>query len=326
MNWGSLAVDWSLHDPLFLWLLLLVPLAILLRRTPRPVARAFAPFDFARQLQRSRRQGLRFLPWLLQAFAFALLIVAMARPQQSVQMPVEEQGIDLLLCLDLSSSMAATDLDPSSPTRTRLEVARGAAESFLDTRSQDRIGLVTFARDARLVCPPTLDHRSLRTLLTDLDQVEAGSPEDATGIGVALARSAVFLRDAATSSKVVILLSDGEETVATDPGSAAIHPQDAAALCLAWGIRVYTISAGPAAAATRAGLQKLATTTGGQAFAAVDAAALVQVYAAIDQLERTRFQRLPWVQAERFIPFLLAALVSLVLAVALRRMFWEVQV
>lgn len=325
MNWEDLTAAWSLHDPALLWLLLLLPLAIVLRWTRRPATRAFAPFAFVAKLPRSNRQRLRFLPWLLQALAFLLLVLAMARPQQSRQMPFEEEGIDLLLCLDLSSSMAATDLDPQRPSLTRLDAARDAAATFLKGRPQDRCGLVSFARDAQLVCPPTLDHRSLQTLLADLQQVPAGSAEDATGIGIALARSAVFLRDADAVSKVVILLSDGEETVAAEPTSAAIKPQDAAALCRAWGIRVYTISAGPDASASRASLQSLANTTGGQAFVAADAAALHQVYQAIDQLERTRFQRLPWVQVERFLPVLLCGILLWGAAAGMRRAFWEVQ-
>lgn len=327
MSWLGFDSTWSFADPPFLWLALLVPITVFMRLLWRPAAKDFAQFAFVPFLPRSQRQHARGLPLLLQCLAFLLLVGAMARPQQQQRLPIEEEGIDLLLCLDLSSSMSATDLDDLSAAAeiTRLDFARNAATQFIDSRPSDRIGLVSFARDAQLICPPTLDHRSLLSLLNDLELVPEGREDDATGIGTALARAAVHLRDIPSNSKVVVLLTDGEETVATDPSSAAIKPLEAAALCRDWNVRVHAIAAGPDAEKTRRTLQGVAAATGGGAFAAQDAAALGQVYAAIDQLERTRFQRLPWRQVDRFLPLLLVGLFLWFAAAWMNRRFWEVQ-
>ena len=324
----------SLHDPHLLWLAGLLPLALGWRLLRRPQAKAFAPYAFVPQLPFSTRQRTRFLPLALQCCAFLLLVIAIARPQQQERAPITEQGIDLLLCMDLSSSMSATDLgaeesDPSdgtqAPVSTRLDFARRAASTFIKARPHDRIGLIAFARDARLVSPPTLDHRSLQGLLQDLEITPAGRKDDATGIGTALARAAVYLKDATSNSKVVILLTDGEETVAAETSSSAIKPMDAASLCRDWGVRVHAIATGPDAPAARASLQSVVAATRGQAFLAPDAVALQQVYAAIDELERTRFERLPWQQVDRFQPILLLAVALWLLGAWMRRRWWEVQ-
>lgn len=332
MSWLGFDASWSFGDPLLLWTAVLIPIALLARVIWRPKAKDFALFQFVPHLPHSHRQHTRILPLLLQCLAALLMVLAFARPQQQQRLPVEREGIDLLLCLDLSSSMAATDLADndsqataqSSPSNTRLDFARRAASAFINKRADDRLGLVAFARDARLVCPPTLDHRSLLTLLADLEQVPEGREDDATGIGTALARAAVQLRDLPSTSKVIVLLTDGEETVAT-AGSAAIKPKEAAALCREWGVRVHAIAAGPDAEATRATLQAATSVTGGRAFAARDATALEQVYAAIDQLERTRFQQLPWRQVDCHEPFLIAGLILWFLASWLNRMIWRVR-
>jgi Ca-activated chloride channel family protein len=321
----NLPLDWSLQDPQLLWLGLLLPLALAWRLWRRPPAKAFAAYRFVPHLGRSARQRSRALPLLLELAALSLMVLAIARPQERMRLPVEEQAIDLLLSVDLSSSMAATDLDPARPDLSRLGVAREAASRFIARRPGDRLGLLSFARDAELRCPPTFDHRSLLGLLDDLEQVPAGREDDATGIGVALARAAVHLRDAPSASRVVVLLTDGEETVAAEAGSAGIRPMQAATLCRDWGIRVHVIAAGPEASAAQASLRAWAGVTGGLAFAARDAAALEQVYEAIDTLERTRFERLPWRQVDRFLPFLVAAALLWILAAALRRGLWEVR-
>lgn len=324
LNWLGFDASWSFRDPMLLWVTLLLPLALLARIIWRPKAKGFALFQFVPFLPHSHRQHTRILPLLAQVVAVLLMAIALARPQQQQRLPVEREGIDLLLCLDLSSSMAATDLGDTNQATTRLDFARQAASAFIAVRAADRLGLVAFARDARLVCPPTLDHRSLLTLLSDLEQVPEGREDDATGIGTALARAAVQLRDLPSTSKVIVLLTDGEETVATG-GSAAIKPQEAAALCREWGVRVHAIAAGPDAEATRATLQAVTSVTGGRAFAARDATALEQVYAAIDQLERTRFQRLPWRQVDRFLPFLIAGLLLWFAAAWLNKTVWGVR-
>ncbi|MGB0686311.1 MAG: VWA domain-containing protein, partial [Planctomycetota bacterium] len=154
--------------------------------------------------------------------------------------------------------------------------------------------------------------------------LEIGMIEDGTAVGMGLATAVKRLQASPAESKVVVLLTDGEETVAAEAGSAGIRPMQAATLCRDWGIRVHVIAAGPEASAAQASLRAWASVTGGLAFAARDAAALEQVYEAIDTLERTRFERLPWRQVDRFLPFLVAAALLWILAAALRRGLWEV--
>ena len=152
------------------------------------------------------------LPWLLQIAGMLLLAWAMARPAERVPLPRESKGIDIVLCLDVSSSMKANDL---AADRTRLDVAKGAAAGFVAGRREDRIGLVSFARFPDLRCPPTRDHDALGEFLRDLAMVEGDGPEDATGIGAAVARAAQVLQSGAAQAKVIILLTDGEENIAT---------------------------------------------------------------------------------------------------------------
>lgn len=325
MSLVGLGEDWMLQDPQLLWLLGLILVGLALRLILRPRARDFAPFPFVPHLPRSARQRSRALPLLLQALAVGFLILAMARPQQKQLQPVVEEGIVMLLSVDLSSSMAATDLDPQQEGRNRLSFAQEAAANFVEARPSDRIGLVSFARNAQLVCPPTRDRRSLQLLLQDLELYPEGHEQDATGIGTALARCVTFLEGSEAPSKVVLLLSDGEETVATSPDVAAIHPRQAAAFCRESGVRVYTIATGPDAESTRRTLRDVAASTGGFAFAASDARALGDVYAAIDQLERARFEELPWRWQDRFQPFLMIGLLLFGFSGLLQRGPWEVQ-
>lgn len=300
-----------LRDPELLLLAAFVPLALWAAWRRRPAAVLFAPAAFAAGLPRSRRQRLRFLPRALQVLGVLGLVLALARPIQRVRQPLEAEGIDVMLCLDLSSSMAATDL---AAERSRLDVARAAAAAFVAGRPQDRIGLIGFARYADVVCPPTLDHRALRRILDGLERVAAEGPEDATAIGVAVARAASILRASSSPARVIVLLTDGEENVASAVTAGGIAPAQAAALCREWQVRVYGIAAGRGGPeADPSDMIRLAEDSGGAWFTARDAAALDAIYAAIDELERTRFRELRFRETERFLPILGAALLLLVL-------------
>lgn len=322
MNLPWLGEQWHWQNPELLWLGLVVPIGLLVRVLRRPTAKPFAPYPFVPHLPHSLRQRSRFFPLLLQGLGLLLLVAALARPQQRQRVLQEKEGIEVLLCLDQSSSMAATDLDPQQEL-TRLEIAKQAAKLFVEGRDQDRLGLFGFARDARLLCPLTLDHPSLLELLAELETVPVGREDDATGIGTALASAGVSLRDREATSRLIILLTDGEETVATSSRGLAIRPQEAATLCRDWGVRIHTISTGPDALAGRASLQGVARIAGGQAFAAQDAQALAEVYRAIDELERTRFTRLPWQDVDRYRLFLLTGLGFWVLGMWSRKLWWE---
>lgn len=265
------------------------------------------------------RTRLAPLPRVLQAAGVVLLLVALARPVRRSPLPPTTEGIDLLLCLDVSSSMTATDLDPE---RSRLALAKAAADRFIEGRPHDRIGLVCFARYPDVRCPPTLDHRALREFLAAVRLVPADSPEDATGIGTAVARSAQALRDGAARSKVVILLTDGEENVATAATPDEIAPLHAGQLCAELGVRVYAVAVG-LGSRSRAGtwveidtrqVRRLAERTGGRYFEARDAEAVAGVYAAIHDLEKSTLAEPRYRNEDRFLAFLVAGVALLLLS------------
>jgi len=305
----------ELLDPGFLLLLPLPLLALWLRRRVARRAVRFAPAALG-ALPRSWRVRLRWLPALAWALGLCGVVVALARPAERVLLASATEGIDMLLCVDTSSSMTAADLGRAG---TRLDLAREAATSFVRARPHDRIGVLSFARFPDLRCPPTLDHEALVRLLAEVATVTGEGPEDFTGIGAAVARAAQILEGASAQSPVVILLTDGEENVATRGTSGEIAPVHAAQLCRTLGVRVYAIAVGgesvrgPRAPPDLASLQKIAATTGGALFKAGDAAALAAAYARIDDLERSGFQEVRHGLAERQLPLLLLSVLLLLL-------------
>ncbi|MHC4732803.1 MAG: VWA domain-containing protein [Planctomycetota bacterium] len=194
----------TLQDPWWLLLALLVPLALWLRWRRGGPTVLFAPGAFLARLPGAWRVRLLPLPWLLLVAGLSLTVVALARPVRRVPVPHKSEGIDIMLCLDTSSSMTANDMDPQ---RTRLDVAKDAAARFIAGRPNDRIGLICFARFPDLRCPPTPDHGALRELLAAVTPVASDGPEDATGIGTAVARAAQVLSGGPAKSRVVILLT-----------------------------------------------------------------------------------------------------------------------
>ncbi|MGQ0615131.1 MAG: VWA domain-containing protein [Planctomycetaceae bacterium] len=295
------------------WLLALALLLLLRRRRPAP-ALLFGPGALALDLPRSLRARLLPAPRALHAAGLALLALALARPVERVPLPHLSQGIDILLCLDTSSSMTATDLDPR---RTRLEVAKEAAARFIQGRPTDRIGILSFARFPDLLCPPTPDHAALLRLLQGVEQVAGDGPEDATGLGTAAARAAQVLAGGGAKARVVILFTDGAENVATPGKPGEIAPLHAAQLCMELGVRVYAIAALPVAgegggegADTRP-LRRLAERTSGRFYTARDAGAVGAVYAEIDALERVEFEEARFRIEERFQAFLIVGLALL---------------
>jgi Ca-activated chloride channel family protein len=305
----------TLVAPGLVLLLLLVPGALLWRgRRGSPVV-LFAPG--AAGLPRSWRARLAFVPRLLQVGGLVLVAVALARPARQVAVPQANEGIDIVLCIDTSSSMKANDLDAN---RTRLDVAKSAAATFVTGRPDDRIGLVSFARYPDLLCPPTRDHAALLEFLAALQQVEGDGPEDATGIGTAVARAAQVLGERSTRGKVVILLTDGEENVATADKPKEIAPLHAGQLCARLGVRVYAIAAGPGPRDTQ--MQALTARTGGRFYEARDADAVAQVYAGIGALEKAAVAEPRLETHEGFVPFLACALALLLCGRFLETTVW----
>ncbi len=315
--------------PGYLWLLLLLPLAFWWRRTRGAPAVLFAPAPFLAGAPRSWRLRLAALPAALTLLGLVLLPVALARPAERVLIAERHGGLDLVLCLDVSSSMTARDLDPRL---TRLEVSQRAARLFLAGRPHDRIGLVAFARYPDLICPPTLDHESLTRLLDGLQPVAADGQEDATGIGAAVGRAAQVLDADPARSRVVIVLTDGEENVATPGNPEELAPADAARIARALGVRIYAIAAGlgrllangQAEALDTRPLEALAHGSGGEFFRAQDAAAVGEVYARIGALETQELEEPRHRLEDRFVPLLAAGLALLLLGRVLAATVWAV--
>jgi Ca-activated chloride channel family protein len=313
-----------LQDPGLLVLLVLIPWALLLRlRRGEPTLLDAAVSDpAAAALRGAAPAWWSRLPLLAQALGVALLIVALARPVIRVHVPEAASGIDILLALDLSSSMEAQDLDPA---RSRLDIAKAAADAFVAGRPRDRIGLMGFARYPDVRVPLTHDHRALRESLAAVELVAREGPEDLTGIGAATARAAQILHGAVSPSRVLVLLTDGEENVATRATPEEIAPAEAAALARELGVRVHVIAAGapvtqdgtatPAASA----LAHLAEQTGGTFHRAEEAGALSRIYARIDELETAPAPE-PHVRLlDRFAPFLGAGAVLVLLGLLAAR-------
>jgi len=310
-------------NPQMFWLLLVLPLMIYVhfwRENQRLSDFRYPTVAHVRGIGRTWRIRLRHLPFFLRLIAVALLIVVLARPQQfdkEVKRSVE--GIDIILCLDTSTSMAAEDLKPN-----RIEAAKIVAVEFVQGRLSDRIGIVPFAAQSFTQCPLTTDYSVVASLLEDLHM---GMVEDGTAIGMALATALNRLRESEAKSKVVILLTDGQNN------RGEIDPLTAAQAAQALGIRVYTVGVGtrgeaPYPVETVFGkryqnvpvnidedmLQEIARLSGGKYFRATNNRALREIYSEIDRLERTRISVEEYRRvAELFWPWLLAAILFLIL-------------
>lgn len=308
-------------SPWVLLLLLALPVWWYLRRRRRPDAVTFSRTDVLARGPRSGSFIARAL-FVLRNLMLAGLIVALARPRTGARAEnVSTQGINIVLAIDLSSSMLSEDFQPQN----RLEVAKEKVKQFILERRSDRIGLVAFAGEALTQVPLTVDYP---VVLAAVDNLQAGQLQDGTAIGTAIATSANRLRTAPGHSKVMILLTDGENN------RGSIDPRTAAEAAAAVGVKIYTIGAGTQGVAPvpvargltglryeyrpvnidEALLRDVARATGGRYFRAVDAAALQRIYDQIDQFEREPVQSRTYVRyTERFRWPLTIALGALVL-------------
>ena len=227
----------TLLDP---WFLLVAPLAVLAVwwRWWRPrAALATASLALFAGLRPTVRQRLVWLPQAGRLLAVLCLAVAMARPVQREVVPMQEEGVDIVLLVDTSSSMTIDDMSQTESVR-RIDAARARAEEFAKKRTHDRVGLITFARYAELRCPPTLDEDALAAFLRSVDTVPTNSEYDGTAIGTAVGKAVQVLAKSKAKSKLAVLLTDGENTVVD------ILPADGAKLAKDAGVRVHTIGLG----------------------------------------------------------------------------------
>ena len=324
---------YELAAPAMLLLALLVPLAFLLRRRGRSAAILFAPGPLLEEGLSTYRRARRgfVLPFFLQIVGLLLVVVALARPVEKTELPRLREGIDIVLVLDRSSSMNADDL---APGRRRIEIVRQAAIDFVGSRPEDRIGLVAFARYPDLRSPLTLDHEALVRFIELVEPVTPDGEEDATGIGTATALAArVLERSRETGrSNVIVLLTDGEENVASARTPNEIAPLHAAQLCADLGVRVHVIVAGTGRFEPDGSLvpvdvsqvRRLAQRSGGRFFEASDAAGLRDVYAEIDRLETGALEEPRFRLEDRFLAFLVAGLLAILFGWAASALWMEV--
>jgi Ca-activated chloride channel family protein len=257
------------------------------------------------------------LPQAGRIAAAVALTVALARPVQREVAPVREQGIDIVLTVDTSSSMRIPDMR-ADERYTRMDAARERAQQFAAARVRDRVGLVAFARYGELRCPPTLDERALAAFLAALETVPEGTELDGTAIGTAVAKAVQVLQKSDAKSRVVVLLTDGENTVED------ILPADGAKLAKDAGVRVHTIGLGngmPTPFGFQApdfrDLKEIAQVTGGEFFQPKSDEDLAAVYARIDELETSELADPRYRTIDRFAWPLGIGIVLLVLAVLL---------
>ena len=240
------------------------------------------------------KEYLLYFTWLLRTFVWALLVIALARPQStSSRQDVSIEGIDIVMAMDISTSMLAEDFRPN-----RLEAAKDVAKDFIKERGNDRIGLVVFSGESFTQCPLTTDHGVLLNLI---DEVKSGMIEDGTAIGDGLGTAVNRLKESEAVSKVIILLTDGENN------RGFIDPLSAAEIAKVYNLRVYTIGIGTIGTApypfdTPFGLQyqqvevridekllgQIADMTGGKYFRATNKGKLEEIYEEIDQLEKSK--------------------------------------
>ncbi len=309
-------------------LILIIPLVVwyVMRNKVNMAAMSFSETSSFETTRKSWRLWLRHSPFVLKTLAFILLIFALARPQStSSSQSVSVEGIDIVMALDVSTSMLAEDFKPN-----RLEAAKDVAQKFISDRINDRIALVIYAGESFTQCPLTTDHDVMKNLFKD---VKSGMIEDGTAIGEGLATAINRLKDSDAVSKIIILLTDGENN------AGAISPEDAAEIAKLYGIRVYTIGIGSKGTAPypfqdvwgrkqyqdievkidEELLQNIAQTTDGKYYRATGNKKLELIYEEIEKLEKSKIEVTEFSRTgEEFLPFALLALIFLVTDVILR--------
>jgi len=312
------------HPFYFLLLILIIPL-IYFELKKKPSAIQFSALTFFKTAS-NRGRILRYTLFSLRVLALIFITFALARPQKGrVYEEIETKGINIMLCLDISTSMRAEDFKP----KNRLFVAQERANEFVAKRIGDRIGLVVFAADALTQCPLTFDHTIVQDLI---NSVNFGILEDGTAIGMGLATAVARLRNSKAKEKIIVLLTDGVNN------AGELDPISAAKLAQAYGIKVYCIGVGSKGKVPYPVdhpifgrqyalvdidfdidvLNEISALTGGQAFLASDAEALRITYDEIDKMEPTTFKTTQHtVYSEKAGVFMLPATILLIVSLVL---------
>ena len=316
-----------------LLMLLIIPCVIwyVLRGRKRRAAMSVPTVSMYGGMRKSWKYYLLHVPFILEMAAIVLLSLILARPQTTDRwQDTEIEGIDIMLAVDVSTSMLAEDLKPN-----RIEAAKQVASEFINGRPNDNIGLTIFAGEAFTQCPMTVDHAILLNMFQNVssDIAAKGIIEDGTAIGMGLANAISRLKDSQAKSKVIILLTDGSNN------RGEISPTTAAEMAKSFGIRVYTIGVGtngtaPYPVQTAYGkqyvniaveidenvLRQIAQTANGQYYRATSNSKLKEVYDEIDKLERTKLQVKEFSKnQEEYQPLALALLLCLLAAILLKQ-------
>ena len=312
------------QDPWLFFLLAVIPLLIYRSFTNRPATIHFSSLDSLKTLHSKGTEILAAVPLILRCLAIALLVTALARPQEGRKSTeILSAGVDIILAVDTSGSMRAMDFEKNHQPVDRLTVVKDVVSEFIDSREFDRMGMVVFGKEAFTQCPLTLDHDILHSFLHKL---EIGVAGDSTAIGAAIGISVKRLKDLKSKSKVIILLTDGRNNVKT------ITPFQAAEIAKTYGIKIYTVGVGTQGQAPlsmntpfgqqmlmqRVGidedtLKKIADQTGGRYFRATDSDSLKQIYAQIDSLEKSEVKWIDHSEYRELFPLFLIPALLLIL-------------
>ncbi|MFT4153225.1 vWA domain-containing protein [Parafilimonas sp.] len=308
--------------------LLLLPILIYeyVRRNKKQQAAMLVTTAHFVRITKSVKISLRHLPFVLRCLALICLIIALAGPRvKFTETENEGEGIDIMLCFDISGSMTEKDFDPN-----RLEAAKQVASDFVGNRPGDEIGIVIFSNLSFTLCPLTSDHNAV---LNQVKNIQSGYLQDeGTAIGSGIATSVDRLRNSKVKNRIIILLTDGVDFGGTIPPDMALQ------MAKYYGIKIYTIGVGSEKEVdevvdsplgpvvqhktlqyNEALLKKLADETGGQYFHATDKAALQKIYSSINQLEKSRIEVKNYNRyTDKFLPLVIAAIIYLLIGILLR--------
>jgi len=319
--------DITFGQPLLLLLFLVIPLLIAWKFSKGKKGVAAVRVSTTKGLAKSKswKNAVQQFPFIFRLLALSCIILALARPQVKFdETETEGQGIDIVLCIDVSGSMTAQDFTPN-----RMEAAKKVAIDFINHRTSDRIGVVIFAGESFTQCPLTTDHYVLKT---QISQIRNGLLEDGTAIGSGLATSVDRLKNSKAKSKIIILLTDGVNN------GGLIDPSTAKEIAKTFKIKVYTIGVGtdgyaPTPVSTPMGivmqsqkvsideglLKNIANETGGKYFRATNNRSLENIYNEIDKMEKSKVEIITFHRySEKFYPFIFAAMGFLLIEIILR--------
>ena len=317
------------EDPWLLLFFLMVPFLTIRGKGKQQATISYSSIDILQAIRSARVEILSILPLVLRMIAISLLVLSLARPQEGYKSTeILSVGVDIMLALDTSGSMQALDFIKDEKRDTRLAMVKDVVSQFIDNRPNDRMGMVVFGSEAYTQCPLTLDQGILKSFLSKLDIGMAG---DSTAIGSAIGIAVKRLKDLESESKVIILLTDGQNNAGSLP------PLQAAQTAKAFGIKIHTIAVGTHGKAPflvnsifgqryvyqqvdidEDTLKKISDLTGGQYFRATDLESLKTIYKQIDEMEKSEVKVIDHSEyTELFHYFLIPGLLILLLEILL---------